>query len=80
MEPDKAEIGHWKALAGNLKSVMGTEAWDSYRKLLEDTENDWIQRMLGGEKDTFDFHKGVLHGLRLAYHIPEQIIERAARL
>lgn len=77
MEPDKAEVGRWKALASNLRALKGSEGWDSYLKLLEDTENEWIQRMLGATRDEFDFHKGVLHGLRLAYHLPDTVIQRA---
>lgn len=80
MEPDAPEKAQYQALAGSLKELIRSHGWDSYRKLLEDAENGWIKRLLDENRDTYDHNKGVIEGLRLAFHLPQQIIDRASKL
>ncbi len=87
MEPTKAEDAareqeraHYQAIALQLKSLVRADGWDTYRRLLEDAENGWIQRLLGESRESHDYNRGVIHGLREAFHLPQQVIDRASKL
>jgi hypothetical protein len=87
VEPTKAEKdalaqekAHYHALALQLRSLTQADGWDTYRRLLEDAENGWIQRLLGESRDQHDYNRGVIQGLREAFHLPQQVIARADKL
>ena len=63
--------------AAKMRVLLTSEGWDAYRGVLGDAELRWMERTCTGSRDEFDYHKGVIEGLRLAYLIPGQIIERA---
>ena len=77
---EKAEKAKYQALAASMRDLLRSPGWDSYRKVLEDAENGWIQSLIAGGKDAHDYNNGVITGLRFAFNIPQQIINRASQL
>lgn len=80
MEPNDPEKAKYQALAASMRELLRSPGWDSYRKVLEDAENGWIQRLLVENRETYDYNKGVIEGLRFAFAVPQQIIDRTAQL
>ena len=83
MEPKKSldpEIAKHLVMGAAMRDLIQSPGWDSYRKLLEDAENGLLKRLLDENRETYDYNKGFIMGLRLAFNIPQQIIDRASQL
>lgn len=72
--PEQAEA---EILASLMRRLVNTPEWERFAQELGHIEMRTVQRMLTDSKEHFDYHRGVIQGLRMAYSEPERLIQRA---
>mgnify|MGYP001593261066 CR=1 FL=1 len=73
---EKADTERWARMAQGFRELLRSEGWDLYRQQLEMVENQHIQQLVAGSKEEHDATRGVILGLRIAFQLPQNIINR----
>ena len=78
MDPElKANVMRLGMQAALMKELLHTPMWECYAEYLDLMIEDSVARTLQGTKEQFDYHKGVVMGLRDALTLPQSVIARA---
>ena len=73
MALDKA---HWAAVAARMRTLTQYPEWDEYTTQMGGLEANWLEKMVSGVKDEYEYARGFLQGMRTAVHLPQNIIRR----
>lgn len=67
------EVAHRKVIAERLLELTQHPAWDTLVEQLDTLERNLVERMVTGTQDEFDYHKGMIQGIRLAQATPQRL-------
>jgi hypothetical protein len=56
--------------------LVASEGWQRFLLHMEQAEARYMEKLLGGSKEDFDYTKGVIEGMRLAASYPQRWLKQ----
>ena len=76
----KEELGYWETISARMQELLASEPWDAFYKCLSDREIEEMERLVGCQALEHDYRAGFIQGLRCAFRLPQEIIDRVVKM